>query len=287
MLGYDSGVVTLLLLVVTAGALASLAGLAPGRIAAALSVGGSSVKSIGLPTARLVDFRRDFEVIARLLRGERFAYNRREIKLTWANPGLAQGIQLSVQAHGPKGQRMAGELGVVAGFSSELPRLDQCINHVAEGRTKAGGNMADMKVRWSIPTSLSDQWEAIKEHRLTRVATFIRERYDRYRQGAITAEELPVDADLARQINEGYQYLEHASTRASHAEVLLTYPDDAWRRWLYGSLAGTPEDVLPVLRDGLRHACIEEVVLDLHVSTERLSVESMMETFARRVRPFL
>ncbi|HEX9879638.1 MAG TPA: hypothetical protein VGB25_05550, partial [Candidatus Binatia bacterium] len=119
------------------------------------------------------------------------------------------------------------------------------------------------------------------------MATFIRERYDRYRQGILKANELPVEAALAKQINEGYQYLEHASTRADHAEVLLTYPDEAWRRWLSGILAGTPEEVLPVLREGLRHACIEEVVLDLHVSTERLSVESMMETFARRVRPLL
>ncbi len=52
---------------VTAGALTSLADLAPGRISAAISLGGSSVTTIGGSHAKLAQFRRDFELIARLL----------------------------------------------------------------------------------------------------------------------------------------------------------------------------------------------------------------------------
>ena len=52
---------------VTASALASLADLSPGRIRAATSLGGSSVTTIGVPHAKLAQFRNDFELIARLL----------------------------------------------------------------------------------------------------------------------------------------------------------------------------------------------------------------------------
>jgi len=124
---------------VTASALAALADLAPGRIAAALSVGGSSVKSVGLPTAKLADLRRDYELVARLLQGERFPHNGREMKLVWADPAATQRVPLSLQAHGPRGQRRAGEMGVTAGFSSELHQLDDCIGNIMEGRAAAAG----------------------------------------------------------------------------------------------------------------------------------------------------
>ncbi len=106
-------------------------------------------------------------------------------------------------------------------------------------------------------------------------------------RGAMGAEEVPVELELAKQITEGYQWLEHASAGASHARRLLDYPDDQWRQWLKGQFIGTPEEVREVVREGLKHDCIQEVVLGLHVSTEQLSVEQNMEAFAKRVRPFL
>ncbi len=69
--------------------------------------------------------------------------------------------------------------------------------------------------------------------------------------------------------------------------MLLDYSDDQWRQWLKGQFIGTPEEVREVVREGLKHDCIQEVVLGLHVSTEHLSVEQNMEAFAKRIRPFL
>ncbi len=272
---------------VTAGALASLADLAPGRIRAAISLGGSSVTTIGVPHAKLAEFRKDVELIARLLRGEQVHYNAKEIKLVWANPEATRKIPLSIQGHGPKSQQLAGEMGYPLGVACEVQRLGQVIEQIKTGAAKARRPVEGIELRWSGQTSISNDWQVIKEQRLSQIATLIRERYRMYQRGAMGAEDVPVELELAKQITEGYQWLEHASAGASHARRLLDYPDDQWRQWLKGQFIGTPQEVREVVREGLKHDCIQEVVLGLHVSTEQLSVEQNMEAFAKRVRPFL
>lgn len=272
---------------VTAGALAAVADLAPGRIHAAISLGGSAVTSIGISPARVLKLRNDFQLIAGLLRGERLLYNGKEIKLVWADPSITRQIHLSIVSHGPNGQQLAGELGYPLGVATELQRLGQCIEQVKTGARRGGNPVQDIRLRWSGQTTITDDWQVIKEHRLSQISTFIRERYRLYLHGGMGAEEMPVDVDLARRIAEDYDWLEHASAQARHGKMLMDYPDDEWRKWLKGQFVGKPEEVIQVIREGLKHECIQEVVLGLHVSTERLSVEQNMEAFAKRVRPFL
>ena len=233
------------------------------------------------------DQRNDFQLIAGLLRGERLLYNGKEIKLVWADPGITRQIQLSIVSHGPNGQQLAGELGYPLGVATELQRLGQCIVQVKTGARRGGNPVQDIRLRWSGQTTITDDWQVIKEHRLSQISTFIRERYRLYLQGGMGAEELPVDIDLARRITESYDWLEHASAQAGHGKMLLDYSDDEWRKWLKGQFIGKPEEVIQIIREGLKYECIQEVVLGLHVSTERLSVEQNMEAFAKRVRPFL
>jgi len=272
---------------VTAGALASIADLAPGRVRAALSLGGSSVTSIGVPLARLAQFREDVRLIARLLQGEATDYNGKRIKLVWANPAVSSQVPLSIQGHGPKGQQLAGEMGLPLGVSCEVQRLGRCIEEIQAGAARAGRPSQDIELRWSGQTTISEDWQVIKEQRLSQAATFIRERYLIYRRGGMGPEDVPVDLKLAERIAESYDWLEHASAGASHARVLLDYPVDQWRQWLKGQFIGTPEEVRQVVQQGLEHPCVREVVLGLHVGTDHLSVEQNMEAFAKRVRPFL
>ncbi len=158
---------------VTAGALASLADLAPGRIRAAISLGGSSVTTIGVPHAKLAEFRKDVELIARLLRGEQDYYNDREIKLVWANPEATREIPLSVQGHGPKSQQLAGEMGYPLGVACEVQRLGRVIEQVKTGASKAGRPPEGIELRWSGKTSICNVWQVINELRLFLIATLI------------------------------------------------------------------------------------------------------------------
>ena len=88
---------------VIASGLAALADLAPGRVTAVIGVGGSSHGALGWKPDKLVDLRRNFELIARLLQGEEVPYNGRDLRLVWATAENTRQVRLFMHAGGAKG----------------------------------------------------------------------------------------------------------------------------------------------------------------------------------------
>ncbi len=272
---------------VTASALAALADLAPGRVAAAFGVGGSSHGSLGWKKDRLADYRRNFELIAGLLQGERVVHNGRELKLVWATPERTRQVCLYVHAGGPRGQHQAGEMGYPVTIPGQPQKLPEALKRINAGAATIGKTVQELGVCWWATMAISDDWEAIKEHMAASLSVNMRRRYQDFLQGDLGADELGVEMELARSINQEFSHVEHAISGSRPAQLLLEQPDELWKEWLKPYLAGTPEKIVERLRQALQHEAISEVVVQPRLSTERLPVEAVMEAFAKQVRPFL
>ena len=272
---------------VIASGLAALADLAPGRVATVMGVGGSSHGALGRKKERLVDFRRNFELIARLLQGEEVTYNSRDIKLVWATPEHTKQVRLFVHAGGPKGQHQAGEMG----YGVELPvsqsALPGAVERVNAGAVAAGRTVRDMDVCAWGSISISDDWQAIKEHMAASMSVRIAGTYRALRDGRVREGDLVVDIDLARRVHELFDHVEHAVGNSRAAQLVLQQPDELWKEWVKSSLIGTPEEVAERMRPAFEHEAVSDIVISPRLSVGRLSVESIMETFATKVRPLL
>jgi alkanesulfonate monooxygenase SsuD/methylene tetrahydromethanopterin reductase-like flavin-dependent oxidoreductase (luciferase family) len=271
---------------ITASGLAALAEISPGRVGARFGFGGTSAHGVGLRPARLEVFRRDLGFIASLLRGESARVNGLDVKLAWADPAASRQVRLYVQVSaGPRVQRLAGELGYPISLSLALHRFPEALRRMREGAASAGRSFDDTPLSWWSEVCISDDFEVIKEHQVELVATRIRGDLRRPPDAGEVVSEIGANAALARQLAEAYNPLQHGDPRAPYAQMLMASPDEMWREWLKGRLVGTPSEVVATLRQALEHEQICEVIVGPRQPTARLSVEQILETFARQVRP--
>jgi 5,10-methylenetetrahydromethanopterin reductase len=100
--------------VVTAAALATLAGLAPGRVSTAFGTGLTGRMLLGERPMRWAEVEEYVRVVRALLRGEEATWNGSLVRLTQP-PGFAAAlpadITVLVAADGPRGRAVAAELG--------------------------------------------------------------------------------------------------------------------------------------------------------------------------------
>jgi 5,10-methylenetetrahydromethanopterin reductase len=271
---------------VLASGFASLAELAPGRIELALGFGDSAIRSLGGKPSRLEQFRADYQLIRQLLDGESATYHDQSVKLAWADPELTRQIPMyAVPGTGPKAQRLSGELGGGVAVLTDATRLGATFENLAEGARQAGKRPEDIDFIWWANTSISHDWDKVREHLAPRLASSIRHLYYDFRRGALTEEQLGLDVEVARRVAEEYRFLDHATAGAEHGKLLDAIPDAVWKQ---GQLVGTPDDVRRQLQQTLAtYPQIRQVVLHMPVSTPRLRREDILETFASEVRPRL
>jgi 5,10-methylenetetrahydromethanopterin reductase len=127
---------------VAASALASLNALAPGRIDFGISTGFTARRAMGLGPVKLDDMREYIRIVQRLLAGDtlEWTFEGKRRKLRFLNPELGvfnirDPIPLHVSALGPRGRRLAAELG--AGWIYATGSLDP-----------ARAAVADMRAAW-------------------------------------------------------------------------------------------------------------------------------------------
>ncbi|MBI2988249.1 MAG: LLM class flavin-dependent oxidoreductase [Deltaproteobacteria bacterium] len=271
---------------VVACGFASLAEVAPGRIDLAIGFGDSAIRGLGGKPVRLAKYREDFELIRRLLAGEKVPYNGREVKLAWSDARLTRQIPLYVvPGGGPKGLTLAGELGQGVVLHSEEEEIAERMGHIASGAKKAGKTLKDVDIIWWPTASISDDWSKVREHLAPRIASGIRHAYYDYKRGSIQKERLPVPLELARQVAEEYNFLEHATAGAEHSKLLDQVPDKVFRE---GHLAGSPREVAETVRRVVdTYPEIRQVVLHIPVGTARLSLGDILRSFATEVKPLL
>jgi 5,10-methylenetetrahydromethanopterin reductase len=100
--------------VVTAAALATLAGLAPGRVSTAFGTGLTGRMLLGERPMRWAEVEEYVHTVRALLRGEEATWNGSLVRLTQP-PGFAAGrpadVEVLIAADGPRGRAVAAELG--------------------------------------------------------------------------------------------------------------------------------------------------------------------------------
>jgi 5,10-methylenetetrahydromethanopterin reductase len=275
---------------VIASGFATLAELAPGRVRLAVGYGDSAIRGVGGKPIKLEEHRQHMQLISRMLAGETVEYGGRQVKLAWADPELTRQIPVySVPGSGPKTQLLAGELGLGVILYCTESELDGRLARVAEGAARVGKRLEDLYVSWWVHTSISDDWEAIKEHLSSRMSSGLRHRWYLYKQGAISEEELGVAPEIARHFGEEYNFLEHASAMPEHSRVLFEQiPDRVWRGEELaggGRLIGTAAEAAEILQRGLRREIIREVVAVIPPPTRKQTYEGVVERLARQVLP--
>lgn len=270
---------------VVASGFASLAEVAPGRINLAIGFGDSAIRGLGGKPVRLAKYREDFELIRRLLAGEKVPHNGREVKLAWADAQLTSQIPIyPVPGGGPKGLTLAGELSHRVVLHCSEQEISGKLGHIVSGAERAGRNLQDLDIIWWPTASISNDWTKIREHLSPRIASSLRHDYYDYRRGVLREDELPIPVEFARHIAEEYNFLEHASASAKHGKLLDRLPDEIFKRYLVGS----PREVAGAIRRALdAYPEIHQVVLHIPVGTPRLSLEDILRAFATEVRPLL
>jgi 5,10-methylenetetrahydromethanopterin reductase len=116
---------------VTASAIATLEQLAPGRTAVAVGTGFSSRILLGQKPMRWADVERDVRQLRALLRGEEVDVNGRRVQMLHQQPYAPQRpirVPIVIAANGPKGLRVARELGDgVMSVKEPIPGFDWSI----------------------------------------------------------------------------------------------------------------------------------------------------------------
>ena len=270
---------------VIASGFASLVEVAPGRINLAIGFGDSAIRGLGGKPAKLAKYKEDFELIRRLLAGERIPYNGREIKLAWSDPKLTRQVPMyAVPGSGPKGLALGGELGQGVVLHCDVDEVREKLDHIAEGAARIGKKLSDLRIIWWPTTSIDEDWGKVREHLSARMASSLRHNYYDYRRGGLKEDELPVPMELARRIAEEYNFLEHATAEAHHGKLLDQVPDKVFKR----VLAGSPKEVASVIRQTVdSFPEIQEVVLHIPVGTKRLGAADVIRNFAMKVKPLL
>jgi alkanesulfonate monooxygenase SsuD/methylene tetrahydromethanopterin reductase-like flavin-dependent oxidoreductase (luciferase family) len=251
----------------------------------AIGFGDSAIRGLGGKPAKLARYKEDFEVIRRLLAGERIPYNGREIKLAWSDPKLTRQIPMyAVPGSGPKGLALGGELGQGVVLHCEVDEVRAKLDHIAEGAARIGKSLNDLRIIWWPTTSIDEDWGKVREHLSARMASSLRHNYYDYKRGGLKEEDLPVPVELARRIAEEYNFLEHATAGAEHGKLLEHVPDKVFKQ----VLAGTPQEVAAVVHRVVdSYPEIGQVVLHVPVGTQRLPVADVLRNFATKVKPLL
>ena len=269
---------------VVACGFASLAEVAPGRIDLAIGFGDSAIRGLGGKPVRLAKYREDFELIRRLLAGEKVPYNGREVKLAWSDAGLTRQIPLYGVPGGPKAQMLSGEFGGVV-LHCKLDELPRRLDNVAAGAKKAGKTLKDVDIIWWPLASISDDWGKVREHLASRVASGLRHAYYNCKAGIVKEEELPVPLELCRRVAEEYDFLEHATAGPEHGKLLDQLPDKIFKQ---GYVVGPPKEAAEVIGRALdTYPEIRQVVLHIPPTGPRLPMEEILRNFATKVRPLL
>lgn len=132
---------------VTAGAIATVSMLAPGRVIHGIGTGNTSRRTLGMPAARLADLKEHIRVCKDLWQGETTYYQegerRRQIKFLnpeggWIN--IKDPIPTYVAASGPKSLELAAEIGdgVILFGSVGHPLIEYVTKHIRIGAERGG-----------------------------------------------------------------------------------------------------------------------------------------------------
>jgi 5,10-methylenetetrahydromethanopterin reductase len=231
---------------VTAGAVATLAELAPGRIVLGIGTGGSSAETMGLSVrraARLAALEAMVEAVRRLVAGGSVRLDTGvEARLGWLEKPPS--VPIYVAGSGPRMLAAAGRLGdgVIMYTGTDPAILRAGLDCVGRGAARQSRRPGDLEVLLWTPTAVDRDRARARDHVRGRVASALRH--------PLPLALPPEDEAAVRRVREAYDAYQHATAASRHRELV---PDRLVDRF---ALAGTPEEVREQVR---RVATVPEI----------------------------
>lgn len=194
--------------------MASLNEVSGGRAVLGIGSGDSAVFPLGLPPASIAQLREQILWIRSLCAGEKIEVDGRKVQMGTAN----KPVPIFLAASQPRMLKLAGEVadGVILMGAANPEVTKWQLEHVAQGAEATGRKLADVYVDLWISMSISDD-EVKGRHDVRAAATSQARWFSRWKDlpGPLAAYKKEFDAAYA-----AYQFSEHLSTHAGHAEVI-------------------------------------------------------------------
>ena len=220
---------------VAASALATLVEAYGERVIMGVGTGFSSLRTIGLPAARIVDVEHYVATVRELLRGG----------LTWLDRQLT--VPMVVAASGPRMTRAAVRFGdgviLHQGISPDL--LNRAL-----GWAREGGALPEISC-W-VPYSMADDPREARDRVRARVAGALMSTQPDWFEGA--------DREAVERLQQSYNVSDHATAQPHHAALVT---DSLVERY---AVAGTPSEVREQLARVMAQPGIDRIILTPQVS---------------------
>lgn len=260
---------------VTAGALLTMAELAPGRVFAGVGTGDSALINIGLRPIKLRALGEFVNCIRGLMRGERVLYQGSELHLTWSGTDMP----IYVSAHGPKTLEFAGQHadGVIYGDGVGKEIVKDALTAVAAGAAKAGRRVEDLDIWWGLCGNVGNS----REEALRQIKMLLAAKANHLARFPDQNKHVPPEfRDVLDRIHKQYSYFEHqkpgentTNARLINESGLENYLADRY------AIVGTPEDCLNRLRE-LESMGVHKIWLNVHFEDKI----GFMKRWSREVR---
>jgi 5,10-methylenetetrahydromethanopterin reductase len=136
---------------VLAGALQSVAEIAPGRVKCIIGTGYTSASTIGRKAATLAQMRACITAMKGLLAGQSVDFNATPGRLQYA---AGRQIPVLMAASGPKAIELAGEIAdgalLMVGYTPGI--VAAALEHLERGARRSGRRLDDLEIIWAVRT---------------------------------------------------------------------------------------------------------------------------------------
>jgi alkanesulfonate monooxygenase SsuD/methylene tetrahydromethanopterin reductase-like flavin-dependent oxidoreductase (luciferase family) len=227
---------------VTMSAMGAVDRLSDGRAVMGIGTGGSAVWNVGLPPARIDDFREYLETMQSLMLRGRATYRGSEVLVE----GIERPFPIFVSAEGPRALRLAGALadGVILHAGTSKEAVDWCRSRIAEGAEQAGRDPEGVELWMMLKAAVADtREEALQEVKMGLAGSAEHALRTGAAEKGVPEELLEPVAELVAR----YDASQHAKAGSSNGDLvdelgLTDFLAD------YFGLVGTPEECAARLR---------------------------------------
>jgi 5,10-methylenetetrahydromethanopterin reductase len=255
---------------VAASALATLAEMSGGRVVMGIGTGFSSLRTIGMPAAKIAEVEAYVVAVRQLLRGERVTFEHGvQGHITWLDHPVE--VPVVVAASGPRMTRAAARFadGVILhqGVSPDL--LGRALGWV---RDAASETIPEISC-W-VPYSMADDPREARERVRARVAGALMNTNPDWFDGE--------DRAAVLRLQQNYDISDHATAQPHHAALVT---DSLIARY---AVAGTPGEVREQLARVIAQPGIDRVILTPQVSgAGALPIELVLRDLEMEVLRYL
>ena len=254
----------------TASAIATLNEMYPGRILSGVGTGFSSLRTIGMPTAKAAQLETYVCSLRSLLRQQEVTFpGGVSSALSWLEtPCLTEVL---IAASGPRMTRLGAAIGdgliLLQGVAPHL--LERGLGWMSDGAKQAGRDPHDLSVTCWTPLGVGMSSQQGRDDVRARVASSLMQASPEWYEGEERANR--------QNLREAYNSFEHAASRPDHAAYIS---DEMVKQY---AVAGDPVEISEQLSALMLHPRIDRVVLTAHGGNSSLT--EVLRTLEKDVLP--